>query len=107
MEGVNPLCKLIHAPTLQQQIVEALDNLNELPKELEAIMFAIYCTSLKTLSENEVEKEFGESKAKLWARYLRGAQLALVNAGFLKTFDIMVLQAFLLFIVSISLITFA
>ena len=102
MEGVNPLCKLIHAPTLQQQIVEALDNLGSLPKELEAIMFAVYCVSLRTLSEDEVDKEFGEPKAKLWARYLRGTQLALVNAGFLKTFDIMVLQAFLLFIVRAS-----
>lgn len=51
---------------------------------------------------DEVQKFFKESKSTLLARYRQCAEQALVNAGVLGTSELMVLQAFVLFIVRIN-----
>lgn len=102
LENVNPLIKLLHAPTLQPQILEAMSDLPKASKELEALMFSIYCISLASLQAGEVEKSFGESKKKLLSRYRRGAQMSFKNVSLLRTSSIMVLQAFMLYLVCIN-----
>ena len=101
LENVNPLTKILHAPTVQQQILEAMGELSNLGRELEALMFSIYCVALVSLQPGEVEKTLGESKKKLLSRFRRGAQAALNNATFLRTSNLMVLQAFILYLVSL------
>ena len=100
LENVNPLTKILHTPTVQPQILEAMGDLPKIGKELEALMFSIYCIALVSLRAGEVEKSFGESKKRLLSRCRRGAQLALSNASFLKTSNLVILQAFMLYIVS-------
>ncbi|KAJ5538102.1 hypothetical protein N7494_007581 [Penicillium frequentans] len=100
LENVNPLIKIVHTPTLQPQILEATGDLPRVGKELEALMFAIYCIALGSLQADEVERSFGESKKKLLSRYRQGAQLALSKASILRTSNLMVLQAFLLYLLS-------
>ncbi|KAJ5780392.1 hypothetical protein N7457_005552 [Penicillium paradoxum] len=77
LENVNPLTKIIHAPTVQQQILEAT---SDLPKE------------------EDVKKLFGESKKALLSKSRRGAQLAFRNATLLRTSSSVVLQAFMLYL---------
>ncbi|KAJ5594400.1 uncharacterized protein N7459_000608 [Penicillium hispanicum] len=101
LENVNPLTKILHAPSVQQQILEAMSDLQSTGRELEALMFSIYCIALVSLQAGEVEKSFGESKKKLLSRYRRGAQLALKNASFLRTSNLMVLQAFMFYLLSL------
>ncbi|KAJ5999041.1 hypothetical protein N7451_006851 [Penicillium sp. IBT 35674x] len=86
LENVNPLIKIVHTPTLQPQILEATGDLPRIGNELEALMFAIYCIALGSLQADEVER--------------RGAQLALSKASFLRTSNLMVLQAFMLYLLS-------
>ncbi|KAJ5632864.1 hypothetical protein N7490_009203 [Penicillium lividum] len=100
LENVNPLIKILHTPTLQPQILEATGDLPKISKELEALMFAIYCIALVSLQASEVERSLGESKTKLLSRCRRGAQLALSNASFLRTSNLMILQAFVLYLLS-------
>ncbi|KAL1963069.1 hypothetical protein VTN77DRAFT_8715 [Rasamsonia byssochlamydoides] len=104
LESVNPLTKIIHAPTVQQRILDATSDLSSVPKELEALMFAIYSAALTALSDEEVTKIFGETKARFLARCRQGAQQALINAGILKTSDMVVLQAFVIFLLSVRLV---
>lgn len=104
LENVNPLTKILHAPTIQQQILEAMGDLPRIGKELETLMFAIYCIALVSLPAEEVEKSFGQSKKKLLSKCRRGAQLAFRNASFLRTSNIMVLQAFMLYLVCLKAI---
>jgi hypothetical protein len=99
LEGVNPLTKTIHVPTLQKRILDAASDLSSLSPELEALMFSIYSTALLCMQDDEVQKYFDESKSTLLTRYRRCAQQALVNAGVLGTSELMVLQAFVFFIV--------
>jgi hypothetical protein len=100
LEGFNPLTKSVHAPTVQQRILDATSDLSSVSRELEALMFAIYCAALMTLTDDEVVKTFGETKTKLLTRYRLCAQQALINAGVLKTSELVVLQAFIIFLVS-------
>jgi hypothetical protein len=102
LDGVNPLTKTIHVPTLQQQILNAASDLSSLSREMEALMFSIYSSALLCMQVDEVQKYFKESKSTLLARYRQCAQQALVNAGVLGTSELMVLQAFVLFIVCIQ-----
>ena len=101
LDNVNPVTKIIHAPTLQQRILAACGDLSSVSKELEALMISIYCAAVTSLKDDDVQKEFGEPREKLLRRYRQGAQQALINAGVLKTSDMMVLQALILFIVSL------
>ncbi|KAJ5726328.1 uncharacterized protein N7483_007685 [Penicillium malachiteum] len=100
LENVNPIIKILHTPTLQPQILEAAGEISSIGKELEALMFAVYCIALASLPTAEVERSFGESKKKLLARCRRGAQFAFSNASFLRTSNFMVLQALMLYILS-------
>ncbi|KAJ5692259.1 hypothetical protein N7462_001682 [Penicillium macrosclerotiorum] len=101
LDNVNPLTKILHAPTIQQQILEAMGDLSRVGKDLEALMFSIYCISLVSLHATDVEKSFGESKKNFLFRLRRGARLALRNASFLRTSSTMVLQAFMLYLLSL------
>ncbi|KAJ5114847.1 hypothetical protein NUU61_000606 [Penicillium alfredii] len=100
LENVNPLTKIVHAPSLQQRILEAMGNLPTISRELEALMFSIYCIALVSMQADDVEKAFGEGKRALLSRCRRGAQLAFRNASILRTSRLMVLQAFMLYLLS-------
>ncbi|OJJ99943.1 hypothetical protein ASPACDRAFT_43581 [Aspergillus aculeatus ATCC 16872] len=100
LENVHPLIKILHGPTVQQQMIDAIGDLSAVPKELEALMFCIYCIGLISMAPHDVQKAFGDSKAVLLSRFRRGARLALSNAGILRTSDVVVLQAFLLYLLA-------
>jgi hypothetical protein len=99
LENVDFSIKVFHTPTIQKVVLDASGNLNNLPKTVEALLFAIYAMSVTSLSDAECHTMLGEPKSIVGQRFRSGAQHALVNANFLKTADIMVLQAFVLFLV--------
>lgn len=41
-QNVDPLIKLLHTPTIEPKIFDAMDHLDNLPRGIEALMFAIY-----------------------------------------------------------------
>lgn len=99
LENVNPLTKIIHAPMLQQQMLNAIGELNSIGKGMEALLFSIYSCALLSMTDEEAYKEFGREKSSLQARFRMATQKALANAGLLKTTDLVLLQAFCLYIV--------
>lgn len=101
LDNVNPLAKIIHAPTLQQQILQASNNLHDLSRPMQALMFVIYTFAVTSMNDNECERMFpGETRNALIERWRYASQAALVAAGVVKTTDMVVLQAFTLFLVS-------
>jgi len=101
LTNVNPLLKVTHTQTLQAQIIEAGANPAKIPRPLEALMFGIYFIAITSMSEEDVHSTFDEEKARLLFKYHRAAQQALLNAGFMRSPDIMVLQAYFLYLVSL------
>jgi hypothetical protein len=100
LDNVNPLVKLFHAPTVQQLISDASGDLDDMPRNLEALLFGIYSVSVESLTDSECLSILGQSKSTALQRFRTGTQYALTNANLLMSADIMVLQAFVLFIVS-------
>ncbi|KAK5085325.1 hypothetical protein LTR05_004609 [Lithohypha guttulata] len=94
LENVNPLSKLIHIPSMQPVVVEASSHLDNLPKNLEALLFAIYSVAVLTLEPGECEDMLGEKQTVLLARYRNGTKRALARAKFLGTSDLTTLIAF-------------
>lgn len=102
LDNVNPLVKIFHTPTIQQLILNATGNLENVPKNLEALMFGIYCCVLVSLSDAECDAIMGEGKSTVLRRFRSGCQQALINASFLKSSDMMVLQALVLLLLSLK-----
>jgi hypothetical protein len=100
VENVNPLTKLIHTPTVQKDLFDASSNLDSISKSMEALMFAIYSTAVASMSDEECLNIIGQTKAVLQAKNQFATKQALLKAEFIKSSDLVVLQAYALFLVS-------
>lgn len=69
LDNVNPLIKIFHAPTVQQQILENSGNLENVSKEMEALMFGIYSFAVTSLDDANCQTMIGEEKASLLGKY--------------------------------------
>ena len=103
--NVNPLVKMFHAPTVQQVILDATGDLSHIPRATESLMFAIYLISVMSLKPEECETICGETRTALVSKYSLAAQQALVNGKFLKSVNLYSLQAFALYLVSLSFLS--
>ena len=99
LDNVNPLTKVIHTPSVQQSLLEAMGNLDKAPKAIESLMFSIYACATYSMSNNECETAMGVNRHTALTRFQSAARLALMSAGFMRTSNITVLQAFVLFLV--------
>ena len=102
VENVNPLLKIIHVPTFQQRIFEVSWNIPSISKPTQAIMFAVYTLAIGSLSQLDCVKLFDQEKHVLFDQYRKSTIESLIVAELLSTRDVEVLQAFVLFLVSIK-----
>jgi hypothetical protein len=100
LNNVDPLLRLTHAPTLQKQIIAASANIGRISRALETLMFNIYLIAVISLHADEVQETFGISKPAMLRQFHATAQQSLINARFMSSSDLMVLQAQVLYLVS-------
>jgi hypothetical protein len=100
IENVEPICKVLHIPSTFKMVEIASQQPEMVSKADECLLFAIYHFAVFSMTENECAKDFGDSRATLVQRYHFASRQALVNASFLKTTDIVILQALVLFLLS-------
>lgn len=62
-------------------------------------MFGIYAITVSSLRDEDVLSKFNEEKRNLINKFIPATQQALVNANFMCTSDIMVVQAYFLYLV--------
>jgi hypothetical protein len=101
-DNVNPLLKVTHAPTLQARILDAAVDTDSVSRELEALMFSIYCTAIITMSEDDCRSILGGTKTGLLRKYQDACHQALINCGFLRSRERDCLTAFFLYLVFYS-----
>lgn len=70
-------------------------------KATEALIFAIYHMVLTVINDAECQRTFGKPKSVLQRKYHDAAEQALVNANFIRTTELPVLQAYIMFLVSV------
>ncbi|KIW16612.1 hypothetical protein PV08_03800 [Exophiala spinifera] len=100
-DNVDPVVKIIHAPSVEVSIQKALADPDRIARSFEALMFAVYCLSVFTLHNEDCEQKFGETRQILLARYKAATRMALVRAKVLRTTNVVVLQAFIFHLFSI------
>ncbi|CAH0019848.1 unnamed protein product, partial [Clonostachys rhizophaga] len=105
LDRVNPVTKLIHVPSVQPYLAQATAPWPWLPENIEVLLFAIYAVAVVALDDNECISMLGSPKNTLFQRYTSTLRSALHRARFLKTTDIVILQALTLHLVRNSIAT--
>lgn len=100
LDNINPMTKFIHYPTMHKTISQACNQLDSLPRGLEALMFAIYGAAVYSIDDDECEMKLGETRKVLLPRYRHATRRALARAKFLVTSELVVLQALVLYLFS-------
>lgn len=98
-ENVDPICKILHIPSAAKTVEKASRHSERTSNTEECLLFAIYHFAAFSMANEECEKKFGKSRDVLMQRYHFATRKALVKASFLKTTEISVLQALVLFLI--------
>ncbi|KAH6657064.1 fungal-specific transcription factor domain-containing protein, partial [Truncatella angustata] len=99
VENVDPVVKILHIPTMNPIIRKIRSDMDSLSPGMEALMFSIYYAAITSLEDDEVKTNFGAEKSHLIKQFRYGTEQALAKANFLNTSDLIVIQAFALFLV--------
>lgn len=98
-DRVDPLLKVLHLPTLEPTVLSSASHLPNLSRGFECLLFAIYYGATTSLGSNECFIRLGEDKEVLLSRYRFALEQALARANFLTTEELIVLQAFVIFLI--------
>lgn len=102
VRNVDPLMKILHRPTLNDEIQKYVYSIQsifitaaeyQLPAPKTALLFCIYFAAVSTLSQEQAQSQFGERKEVLVSRYRINAERALAGADYLNSNDLTTLQA--------------
>ena len=105
-DNVDPVCKILHKPTIYAHMKKS-KNLPEssLSKHksscLNAVIFAICFAAINTMSHESISS-LGEERSTLLERYKSYTEAALMQSELLSSSNITTLQAFTIYIVSLS-----
>nr|D7PI00.1 RecName: Full=Transcription factor vrtR1; AltName: Full=Viridicatumtoxin synthesis protein R1 [Penicillium aethiopicum]ADI24933.1 VrtR1 [Penicillium aethiopicum] len=101
VKNVEPLCKILHVPTVAKMFDTVSKQPAAVSKNDECLMFVIYYFAVFSMSDDECLHEFNYPRAQLLSRYQTTVIQALVNASWLKTTAMPVLQAYTLFLIAL------
>ena len=99
--NVDPIVRLLHKPTAEQLFLQAAKDQSSLSKSSEALVFAVYMAVITSLSSDECQTLLGIDRNTGLKRYRHATEQALSRAGFLATQELIVVQAFTLFLVCV------
>ncbi|PGH16990.1 hypothetical protein AJ79_01374 [Helicocarpus griseus UAMH5409] len=99
LEVVDPVLKIFHAPTVQKLVMSLICGQARLDSSATCLIFAIYYSTVVTMSDSECQQMLSEEKGMLLKRYRTGLETAFTKANIYRSTDIAVLQAFVLYII--------
>ncbi|KAH8879761.1 hypothetical protein GQ53DRAFT_853391 [Thozetella sp. PMI_491] len=100
IERVNPFIKLIHIPSLQPLVVQALAGHAQLPADAQALLSAVYLVAVLALKESESMQVLGRPKEEAAKQFTSAAQDALKRSYFLERPTLMKTQAMTLLLIA-------
>ncbi|KAJ4211738.1 hypothetical protein NW759_012338 [Fusarium solani] len=95
LDRVNPLIKIIHAPSVQALIVSAAADMTLIPLDQQALMYSIIGLAVLALWSDELAGILGEDKTRegVLQEMLKSVSAVLVRFDSLKRYNMVVLQA--------------
>lgn len=100
-ENVAPLVPIFHFPTTEKIFLEAPGNLHTINKATETMLFAIYYSSVTSMTAEQCKSLLGEERETILTRYRFAMEQSLARANVLNTQSLMVLQALTFFLVCV------
>ncbi|RAK97946.1 putative C6 transcription factor [Aspergillus ibericus CBS 121593] len=100
INNVEPLCKVLHIPTTGKMIEAVSRQPNTASKAQECLLFSIYYFAVFSMADEDCVSSFGQSRSTLMAKYQFALRQSLVNASWLKTTEMPVMQAYVLFLIA-------
>jgi hypothetical protein len=101
VENVEPLCKVLHIPTTTKMVGSSSQKPSMASKAEECLLFSIYHFAVFSMADEDCVREFGHSRVELMSKYRHAVWQALVNASWLTATEMPVIQACVLFLISI------
>ena len=101
VQNVEPLCKVLHIPTTTRMVERVSQHPATASKAHECLLFAIYHFAVFSMTDEDCVHEFGESQTALMSKYQYAVRQTLINASWLKTTEMLVMQAYVLFLVAV------
>ncbi|KAF7552677.1 hypothetical protein G7Z17_g4171 [Cylindrodendrum hubeiense] len=101
LERVNPLTKIIHVPSLQPLVVEASTDHSSISQNAQSLLFSIYAVSTLALTEEESSQLLKMTREQALLRFASGAKSAFTRSRILEKYDMMTLQALVLYLLSL------
>ncbi|QIW94719.1 hypothetical protein AMS68_000237 [Peltaster fructicola] len=101
VDNVDPICRVLHTPSMADVVDHAARNPREVSKPLECLLFAVYHFAVVSMTEDQCLSIMKETQSVAQARYRHATCQALVNAAFLKSSEMSVLQAYILFLLAV------
>ncbi|KAJ5456097.1 uncharacterized protein N7458_003680 [Penicillium daleae] len=101
VENVEPLCKVLHVPTVAKMVDTVSKHPATASKNDECVLFVIYYFAVFSMSGDECSRELDNSRTHLMSKYRTAVTQALVNVSWLKTTAMPVLQAYTLFLIAL------
>ncbi|KAH8649807.1 hypothetical protein BX600DRAFT_403681 [Xylariales sp. PMI_506] len=98
IQTVSIQSKLLHVPSFQITLYETIDGLKQPTPEVEALMFAIYFSSVVSMSPEETAHLLGQDKATALDSFRLGLELSLSAGSVLINPSIAGLQALCIYI---------
>lgn len=101
LEYYDPLMRMLHIPTTQKLLYELIDNHGKASRAEETLLFAIYYSAVSALPAEELLQKTGETQDVLQKRYRQATEQALTRSHLLFTEEILLLQAFIIYLFTI------
>jgi hypothetical protein len=103
LDRVNPLCKLIHVPTLQPYVMQATIDMSAVPLSYQALLFSVYLMAVVSLTDAECVAMLNLTRDDALQKFTAGTRQALLRFDYLRNYDMAALQALVLYLVRGSL----
>ncbi|TVY78428.1 Bikaverin cluster transcription factor bik5 [Lachnellula suecica] len=98
-ENINTILQIVHLPTVTKLVRDLRSsNMGSLTPANEALMFSIYYAAITSMDEDDIMTNFGQAKTDLNLKYRLGLEHALAKADFLNVPDLVLVQAFAIFL---------
>lgn len=101
--SVAPLISLFHRPTLKKLYSEATNNLDNLNKNTEVVLFCVYYAAVTSMDCTQCNTLLSENRDVLISRFRFAVEQAVARANLLNSQSILVLQGLVLFLFCVRL----
>ncbi|KAM5361798.1 hypothetical protein ACJA88_014325 [Fusarium oxysporum] len=98
IENVLPLVHIFHMPTTEQWFWDSIVSLDTLDRNSEALLFAIYYSSVISMDDDQCLEVLGESRSTALNKFRFAVEQAMARANLLNTQSLILLQAAVLFL---------